>query len=121
MSIVKGKGTIVASDYIKEDLQSIVKKYEIVEKGTNLKMLRRPRDVLSRITDPALPSRFGGVVTANIGKSRLDRGSIKSTRLIVLHDSTVIWHQGLKTIHRTNSLEMLHTRAQEGQSDISLH
>ena len=58
LSIVKGKGTIVATDYINEDLQSIVKKYEAVEKENDLKMLRRPRDVLSRISDPALPSRL---------------------------------------------------------------
>ena len=77
LSIVKGKGTIVATDYINEDLQSIVKKYETVEKETDLKMLRRPRDVLSRISDPALPSRLGGVVTADVGKSRLDHGFIK--------------------------------------------
>ena len=73
MAIVKGEDMIQTSDYVSEDLQTIVKKYEAAEKLTNLKMLRRPADLLARTADPALPSRLGGVVTANVGRSRLSR------------------------------------------------
>ena len=62
MAFVKGEDMIQTSDYVSEDLQTIVKKYEAAEKLKNLKMLRRPADVLARIVDPALPHRLGGVV-----------------------------------------------------------
>jgi hypothetical protein len=122
MAIVKGEDMIETGDYVSEDLQTIVKKYEAAEKLTNLKMLRRPADVLARIVDPALPSRLGGVVTANIGRSRLSRESIRETKLTVLHDSTVIWHQGLsrKNIDHIDSLELVAKRAEQGESSINL-
>jgi hypothetical protein len=122
MAIVKGENMIKTSDYISEDLESIVKKYEAVEKQTSLKMLRRPADVLARIVDPALPSRLGGVVTAEVGTSRLSHEPIRETKLTVLHDSTLIWHQGAskKNIHRVDSLELVTQRAKQGESSINL-
>jgi hypothetical protein len=122
LAIVKGEDMIETGDYVSEDLQSIVKKYEAAEKLTNLKMLRRPADLLARIVDPALPSRLGGVVTANIGRSRLSRESLSETRLTVLHDSTVIWHQGLSrnNIGRIDSLELVAKLAEQGKSSINL-
>jgi hypothetical protein len=122
LAIAKGEDMIETDDYVGEDLPTIVKKYEAAEKLTNLKMLRRPADLLARIVDPALPSRLGGVVTANIGRSRLSRESLSETRLTVLHDSTVIWHQGLSrsNIGRIDSLELVAKLAAQGKSSINM-
>ena len=52
---------------------------------------------------------------------RIDPRTLKSTRLTVLHDSTLIWHQGgASKLSQLNSLQVLVGAAEVGDCDFNI-
>jgi hypothetical protein len=78
-------------------------------KELGLRMLRNPTMVAERLRNPSVVPSDGGVVTARLRVPRFAPEAIRATRITIMRDSTLTWHQGLskKNITRIDSLELI--------------
>ena len=65
--------------------------------------------VAERLRNPSVVPSDGGVVTARLRVPRLAPEAIRATRITIMRDSTLTWHQGLGKRNSTHidSLEQI--------------
>ena len=122
VSILQASDTISANTYLNEDSPCITKRYAAGAKELGLKMLRNPVVVAQRLRDPTVVPQDGGAVTARPRLSRVAPEATRATRITILRDSTLTWHQGLskKNITRIDSLELIMRRFGLGGSSVNI-